>query len=67
MALQSVLVTDTNIWIDLENGGVLLLANQQTAEFDINTLENWLLETACRIRGPAVNFPTLRNRIDCWR
>jgi hypothetical protein len=24
MALQSVLVTDTNIWIDLENGGVLV-------------------------------------------
>ena len=23
MALQSVLVTDTNIWIDLENGGIL--------------------------------------------
>ncbi len=23
MALQSVLVTDTNIWIDLENGGLL--------------------------------------------
>jgi hypothetical protein len=23
MALQSVLVTDTNIWIDLENGGML--------------------------------------------
>jgi hypothetical protein len=24
MALQSVLVTDTNIWIDLENGGILV-------------------------------------------
>jgi hypothetical protein len=24
MALQSVLVTDTNIWIDLENGGILI-------------------------------------------
>ncbi|RMG07104.1 MAG: hypothetical protein D6735_03310, partial [Acidobacteria bacterium] len=24
MALQSVLVTDTNVWIDLENGGVLI-------------------------------------------
>jgi hypothetical protein len=23
MALPSVLVTDTNIWIDLENGGIL--------------------------------------------
>lgn len=24
MALQSVLITDTNIWIDLENGGILV-------------------------------------------
>jgi len=24
MALQSILVTDTNIWIDLENGGILI-------------------------------------------
>jgi len=24
MALQSVLVTDTNVWIDLENGGILI-------------------------------------------
>jgi hypothetical protein len=24
MALQSVMVTDTNIWIDLENGGILV-------------------------------------------
>ena len=24
MALQSVLITDTNIWIDLENGGILI-------------------------------------------
>lgn len=24
MALQSVLVTDTNIWVDLENGGILV-------------------------------------------
>ena len=24
MSLQSVLVTDTNIWIDIENGGILV-------------------------------------------
>ncbi len=33
MALQSVLVTDTNIWIDLENGGILAEVFQLPYQF----------------------------------
>ena len=33
MALQSVLVTDTNIWIDLENGGILVEVFQLPYQF----------------------------------
>jgi hypothetical protein len=33
MALQSVLVTDTNIWIDLENGGILVDVFQLPYQF----------------------------------
>jgi hypothetical protein len=33
MALQSVLVTDTNIWIDIENGGILVEVFQLPYQF----------------------------------
>jgi len=36
MALQSVLVTDTNIWIDLENGGILAEVFQLPYQFLIS-------------------------------
>jgi hypothetical protein len=35
MALQSILVTDTNIWIDLENGGILVELFQLPYKFII--------------------------------